>query len=368
MQKLLLICTLFGFGALQRSASSDRQFTFINYCAQDLYIGAQGNPLPAGGGFKLVAGQTQAFTIAGNTQAARFWPRTGCGLDASGHLSCETGDCPLPPAGYTGSNDGTQCVDGSAQVGGNPPATIAEFTLGGSGPQANFPDFYDISLVDGFNVPIEVVPLDGSGVQGTGNFSCGTSACKAFDCANVPPELQIKNQAGEIIACSSICIAVNNATQRALFPSSLGAIWTGTDPVLGHPMKDLVCCTCGDGNGGCASPTCEYGCSPYNTPSASELGGKCDVNTWPLASDGQHYQTAFSSQCPQAYSWQFDDTQATFQCVAPDYQISFCPPLTAKAVGAIGGPKGYTPVDSGASEAYPTSLCIALAILLHYFM
>lgn len=358
---------LFGFGSLQKSASSDRQFTFINNCAQDLYIGAQGDPLPAGGGFKLAAGQTLAFTIAGNTKAARFWPRTGCNVDSNGHLYCETGNCPLPPVGYTASNDGTHCVVGSAQVGGNPPATIAEFTLGGSGPLPNFPDFYDISLVDGFNVPIEIDPLGGSDVQGAGSFSCSPSACKTFDCANVPPELQIKNSNGDIIACSSICIAVNNATQRALYPSSLGAIWTGTDPVRGHPMKDLVCCSCGAGNGGCDSATCEYGCSPSNAPSPSEIGGKCDVNTWPLGSNGQKYQEAFSSQCPEAYSWQFDDTQATFQCVAPDYQISFCPMNSTKRMArAIAG--NSVRVDSGASESYPTALCIALAILLHYFM
>jgi hypothetical protein len=370
MQKILLICLLFGFGALQRVPQNNRQFTFINNCAQDLYIGAQGDPLPVQGGFKLQAGQTLAFSIPGNTKAARFWPRTGCRLDANGRLSCETGDCPLPPAGYTASNDGTHCVVGDSQVGGNPPATIAEFTLGGDGPLANFPDFYDLSLVDGFNIPIEITPLSGSDVQGAGRFSCTSSACKAFDCSKVPPELQIKNSNGDVIACTSICIAVNNATQRALHPNTLGAIWTGTDPVMGHPMKNLVCCTCGDGNGGCDNPSCEYGCSPWNGPSPLERGGKCNVNTWPVGSDGQKYQETYSSQCPDAYSWQFDDHQSTFQCIAPDYKISFCPPLEAKVlVGTPASvPREFSPVDSGAEELYSTTLFIVLAIILHYVM
>jgi hypothetical protein len=37
-------------------------------------------------------------------------------------------------------------------AGGVPPATLAEITLKGDGGK----DFYDISLVDGFNVPVQV--------------------------------------------------------------------------------------------------------------------------------------------------------------------------------------------------------------------
>ena len=29
--------------------------------------------------------------------------------------------------------------------------------------------------------------------------------------------------------------------------------------------------------------------------------------------------------CPEAYSWQFDDNQSTYQCIDGDYQITFCP-------------------------------------------
>lgn len=323
---VFVLFLLFGFGYFQRTPQSDRQFTFINSCAQDLYIGTQGHPLPAGGGFKLVAGQTLAYTIAGNTQAARFWARTGCSIGNDGHLHCQTGDCPLPPAGYSG-NDGTHCYVASTgtQIGGIPPATIAEFTLGGGSNIPDFPDFYDLSLVDGFNLPIEILAMHGKDVGNAGPYSCGASACRSFDCSLVPPELQYKDSNGNVYACASICTAINNATQRSLYPSTLGHIWTATDPYKGYPMRDLVCCTCGEGKGACSSTSCEYGCSPYNIPTPIELGGKCNVSTWPLASNSQRYEVAFSSQCPTAYSWQFDDTQATFQCIYPDYQITFCP-------------------------------------------
>jgi len=330
MAHLIFLVVLFAVVTAQRTPQTNRQFTFINSCTQDLYIGTQGNPLPANGGFKLAAGQTIAYTIPGATSASRFWARTGCSHDSNGILHCQTGDCPLPPAGYTATNDGTQCYVASTntQIGGIPPTTVAEFTLGGGSSIPDFPDYYDLSLVDGFNVPIEIIPSNGMNLTSVGSFSCGDSSCKSFDCTKVPPELQLRDSAGNVYSCMSICIAIYNETQRNLFPSTLGAIWNGTDPVLGHPLKDLVCCSCGQGNGGCSSTTCEYGCSPYNLPSPSELGGKCNVTTWPIGSNGQRYNEAYSSQCPLAYSWQFDDHQATFQCIYPDYQITYCPPVS----------------------------------------
>jgi len=202
---------------------------------------------------------------------------------------------------------------------------VAEFTLGGGSGNPGSPDYYDLSLVDGFNIPIKIVPVGGMNLTGPGRFSCGISACQAFDCTKVPPELQLKDSSGKVYACMSICIAIYNDTQRALYPDTLGAIWSGTDPRTGFPLKDLVCCSCGQGNGGCSSTTCEYGCSPFNAPSPQEVGGKCYVNNWPVGSNGMRYNEAYSSQCPDAYSWQFDDHQATYQCIGPDYDITFCP-------------------------------------------
>lgn len=67
--------------------------------------------------------------------AGRFWARTGCHF---GRGRCDTGDC----------GDSVEC----SGRGGAPPATLAEFTFNGYAGD----DFYDVSLVDGFNVPISV--------------------------------------------------------------------------------------------------------------------------------------------------------------------------------------------------------------------
>lgn len=44
---------------------------------------------------------------------------------------------------------------------------------------------------------------------------------------------------------------------------------------------------------------------------------------WPNASTGENYAHVFDRQCPQAYSWQFNDDQSTYQCHKADYKISF---------------------------------------------
>ncbi|KAG5011417.1 hypothetical protein JHK86_023678 [Glycine max] len=60
--------------------------------------------------------------------------RHGCIFDSSGSGTCITGDC-----------GGKLKCDG---VGGAPPASLAEFTL-----DSQEGDFYDVSLVDGYNLP-----------------------------------------------------------------------------------------------------------------------------------------------------------------------------------------------------------------------
>lgn len=62
-------------------------------------------------------------------------------MDSDNKFTCGTGDC--------GSGK-LEC----AGAGANPPATLAEFTLNGDGGM----DFFDVSLVDGYNLPMLVAP------------------------------------------------------------------------------------------------------------------------------------------------------------------------------------------------------------------
>ena len=236
------------------------------------------------------------LTVPSNWSSGRIWARTGCNPGPNGTLVCETGDC----------NGQLQCT-----VTGKPPASLAEFTLS---EDPTIPDYYDLSLVDGYNLPVSITPTPGSyqnvNNPGLGRFNCGAPKCKTFNMAKCPPELLINGTAGTY--CASICTAVNS-------PSSV------QDPsYLVGMNNDLVCCSCACGpNCGCSDPNCKYGCSPYSTD-PSDLGGKCYVQDWPLSSTGKQYNQIFKEQCPDAYSWQFDDINSTYQCSNADYEVTFC--------------------------------------------
>ncbi|RWW22881.1 hypothetical protein GW17_00012893, partial [Ensete ventricosum] len=122
------------------------------------------------------------------TPAARHWrPPASPSLpappapsfDGVGHGSCATGDC------------------GSGQVecngaGAAPPATLVEFTLGGG--TRGGEDYYDVSLVDGYNLPM-AVEASREGCAATGCVEDLNRLC--------PPELRT----GEGAACRSACDA-----------------------------------------------------------------------------------------------------------------------------------------------------------------
>ncbi|BAT82858.1 hypothetical protein LR48_Vigan07g277800 [Vigna angularis] len=158
-------------------------FTLINKCDYTVWPGILANAGSSGldsTGFELKPGGSRIFQAPPNW-SGRFWGRTGCNFDPNTQQgSCTTGDC--------GSNQ-VQCNGGGA----SPPATLAEFTIGsGSGTQ----DFYDVSLVDGYNLPLIVDPSGGSG-------TCGSTGCVADLNQRCPNELRVADRA----ACRSACEA-----------------------------------------------------------------------------------------------------------------------------------------------------------------
>lgn len=174
----LLIALLYIFSGVEAAT-----FTIVNSCKFTVWVGLQPNgglPLLAEGGFQLLAGAQHAVT-APVAWGGRFWGRTGCKFDATGKGVCQTGDC-----------GGVLKCNGA---GGNPPASLAEITLNG----ANGDDFYDISLVDGYNLPIGMQSVGGSG-------ACGSPACTSNLNNNCPAALQLL-AAGVVIGCRSACAA-----------------------------------------------------------------------------------------------------------------------------------------------------------------
>ncbi|KAK4775348.1 hypothetical protein SAY86_010283 [Trapa natans] len=171
---LLSILTVFTLLCTSQGAT----FTFVNRCEYTVWPGIlanAGSPRLGSTGFELQKGSSRSFQ-APTGWSGRFWGRTGCKFDGSGSGTCQTADC------------------GSGQVecnglGAAPPATLAEFTLGTGGQ-----DFYDVSLVDGYNLQMVVEPSNGLG-------DCTTTGCLADLNQQCPTEL--KAEGGS--ACKSAC-------------------------------------------------------------------------------------------------------------------------------------------------------------------
>lgn len=107
-------------------------FDIKNNCPFTVWAGAT-----PGGGRQLNRGEIWSLNVPPGTKTARIWPRTDCNFDRSGRGSCLTGDC----------NGFLECT-----VFGKTPNTVVEYALN---QYANF-DYFDISVIDGFNLPVEI--------------------------------------------------------------------------------------------------------------------------------------------------------------------------------------------------------------------
>ncbi|XP_065856593.1 thaumatin-like protein 1b [Euphorbia lathyris] len=216
--------------------------SFTNKCSYTVWpatLTGGGKPQLSTTGFMLATGATQSVDVPAPF-TGRFWGRTQCSTDSSGKFTCGAGDCASGQVACNGA-------------GGIPPATLIEFTLAANAGQ----DFYDVSLVDGFNVPASVSPTGGA---------CKSASCPGNVNSVCPPELQVTGPSG-VIACKSACEQFN---------------------------QPQYCCT-----GGFGSPTT---CKPTS------------------------YSTIFKIQCPEAYSYAYDDQSSLFSCTGgSNYAISFCP-------------------------------------------
>ncbi|KAI4349083.1 hypothetical protein L6164_009722 [Bauhinia variegata] len=235
---LALTLVFFFYGA--RAAT----ITFTNKCSYTVWPGTLTGDQKAQlskTGFELASGASDSVDVPA-PWSGRFWARTGCS-SASGKFTCATADCASGQVGCNGA-------------GAIPPATLIEITVAANGGQ----DFYDVSNVDGFNVPMSVAPQGGTG-------DCKPSSCPANINAVCPADLQVKGSDGSVIACKSACLAFN---------------------------KPEYCCT-GDHD------------KPETCPPTS-------------------YSQIFEQQCPDAYSYAYDDKNSTFTCSnGPNYVITFCP-------------------------------------------
>ncbi|WCJ19655.1 Pathogenesis-related thaumatin superfamily protein [Euphorbia peplus] len=161
------------------------QLVIVNSCNYSIWPGLLGNAgheTPLDGGFHLPSDESMILELP-PLWSGRIWPRQGCCFDqTTGKGTCQTGDC----AGLL------RC----GGTGGAPPTSLVEMTLGT--PVSDL-HYYDVSLVDGFNVPVSMVPLGGRG-------GCGVAACEADLNVCCPGRLVVKRN-GKVVGCKSACVA-----------------------------------------------------------------------------------------------------------------------------------------------------------------
>jgi len=205
------------------------------------------------GGWQQLSGSI-VTVVAPKFWAGRFWGRTNCVFNSNGQGTCQTGNC-----------QGLQC-NGSG--GGAPWPIVAEITFDGSGGN----DFYDVSNVDGFNIPMSFYPIASTTAPvSSGNpYWCEAASCLTDINLNCPSVLQVVNGSGVVIECENPCQKYGTS---------------------------IYCCTGANGTPTTCGPT------PLSVP--------------------------FKTQCPTAYSYPYDDPTSTFQCggtatTVSSYALDFC--------------------------------------------
>lgn len=170
------------------SISDGAQLILVNNCRESIWpgiLGGAGQATPKDGGFHLGSGE-EVVLDAPEKWSGRIWGRQGCNFDNNGKGSCITGDC---------SNQ-LHCKGN----GGKPPATVVEMTLGSSSSPLHF---YDVSLVDGFNLPVSMKPVGGG-------IGCGVASCEVDLNVCCPSALEVRS-GGKVVGCKSACLAMQSA-------------------------------------------------------------------------------------------------------------------------------------------------------------
>ncbi|KAI7995113.1 Thaumatin-like protein 1a [Camellia lanceoleosa] len=154
-------------------------FTVINNCPQTIWLGTlvgSRTPQLLTTGFNFDSRRSVRIS-AFPGWSSRIWARTGCKFDGMG--TCQTGDC-----GGRLECDGVRVA---------PPVSLFKITMGTGAIEK---DFYDVSIVDGYNLPFIAAP---QGVFGV---------CNALDVFKTSTKVvDVDNGEVGVVGCRSACEA-----------------------------------------------------------------------------------------------------------------------------------------------------------------
>ncbi|MCI01404.1 thaumatin-like protein 1-like, partial [Trifolium medium] len=162
-------------------SNSTTIFTIENKCSLIVFpviFHGAGTSLPSSTGFSLLPGESNVLTMP-RSWSGSLWGRTHCSHDSDGNFSCLTGD-------YASST-----ING---VNASPLATLAEFNLNFT---SNGYDFFDVSVVNGYNLAMMVEAQVGNGFG-----DCMTTGCMVQLNKTCPSELKVMS-GGDCIGCRS---------------------------------------------------------------------------------------------------------------------------------------------------------------------
>ncbi|KAI4129949.1 MAG: hypothetical protein LQ347_003565 [Umbilicaria vellea] len=301
-----------------------------NLCAEVIWpaVGTQHGTGPNSQGFQLKSGESKDQAVSADFQG-RVWGRTNCtfnaegtgpsndgGLNGAGE-SCKTGDC----AGLLDCRVTVRCeanyesaVDFLTLSQGNIPTTLAEFTLAAAGKT-----FYDVSLVDGYNLPMAIVSLNNeSGIASLmdippnlTNPICIATAAQLAERGSTLDQYLGSNDSYPLPLEQSVSYDFVQSwcpwdLQLSPPTTSANGVYPYPDGTLDRPAFNPCYSACGKYN--YAHDCCV---EPYNSAST------CKPST---------YSNMAKKVCPDAYSYAFDDQTSTF--IVPSgggFEVIFCP-------------------------------------------
>ncbi|KAL5520927.1 hypothetical protein ACEPAF_2930 [Sanghuangporus sanghuang] len=246
-----------------------RSFTVANNCPftiwpgmyTDLAISSDAPDYPTG--WQADPYISVSFSVPDGWKAGRIW--------SQGRRDCDFTVNPGPNSCLTGGCNGGLLCDATTGT-GVPPVTVAEWTLQGD---QNL-DYYDVSLVDGADLPIRI----------DNNVGCPVADCPIDLSPTCPDPLKGPfDSTGYSVGCKSACFANLDGNQAN-------------------------------------SPNCCSG--QFNTPATCPASGVA-------------YYWYFKGNCPNAYAYAYDESSNTalWTCDSArnaDYALTFCPSTTATAV------------------------------------
>ncbi len=308
-----------------------------------------------------IAGQDVTIGVCGYRQCSAYQcSGQGQNLCTPATFTCDTGKCfdeqlsPQPSANCRNSGEDSP--------------TLAELNMF---LPSKGTDFYDISLVDGANVPVQIAPVTGTYGRGTADELSSTSCSSNTDCWNTLDynwvcDTSINTCVNKFYCGSPGCVSDCSSYGRGLTDPST---WGGSNLVLPAATcpAELQLRNASGTYVGCLSPL--KACSQQNPPAALSCGtnlplfqctGPIYANSCYTAGVGSNccgypdwmndfgtvkgissnsawvgtalpYYKLFHAASPASYTYPYDDKSGTFTCTGKgdatnvNYTITFCP-------------------------------------------